>query len=51
MGGLMRDSFARLGRLFTADEGIVIRSVGQLSVAAQTAVIDAIVALLRGEAQ
>ena len=50
-GGLMRDSFVRPGKLFTANEGIVIRSVGQLSSEAHTAVVDAIVNLLRGEAQ
>jgi len=50
-GGLMRDSFARPGKLFTANEGIVVRSVGQLSSEAHSAVVEAIVVLLRGEAQ
>ena len=50
-GGLMRDSFARPGKLFTANEGIVVRSVGQLSSKAHRAVVEAIVALLRGEVQ
>ena len=50
-GGLMRDSFARPGKLFTANEGIVVRSVGQLSSEAHRAVVEAIVTLLRGEAQ
>ena len=50
-GGLMRDSFARPGKLFTANEGIGVRSVGQLSSEAHSAVVEAIVMLLRGEAQ
>ena len=50
-GGLMRDSFVRPGKLFTANEGIVIRSVGQLSAEAHRAVVETIVTLVRGEAQ
>ncbi len=50
-GGLDRDSFVRPGKLFTASEGIVIRSVGQLSSEAHGSVVEAIVTLLRGEAQ
>ena len=50
-GGLERDSFVRPGKLFTANEGIVIRSVGQLSSEAHASVVEAIVTLLRGEAQ
>lgn len=41
-GGLMRDSFVRPGKLFTANEGIVIRSVGQLSSEAHRAVVETI---------
>lgn len=51
MGGLPRDSFARPAKLFTANEGIIVRSVGQLSPQAHGAVVEAIVTLLRGEAQ
>jgi len=47
----MRDSFVRPGKLFTAKEGIVVRSVGQLSQDAHRAAVETIVALLRGEAQ
>ncbi|MBK5255351.1 MAG: type II toxin-antitoxin system PemK/MazF family toxin [Vicinamibacteria bacterium] len=50
-GGLERDSFVRPAKLFTANEGIVIRSVGQLSTEAHGSVVEAIVTLLRGEAQ
>lgn len=50
-GGLMRDSFVRPGKLFTANEGIVVRAVGQLSSEAHGSVVEAIVSLLRGEAQ
>ena len=50
-GGLPRDSFARPGKLFTANEGIIVRSVGQLSTQAHGVVIEAMVMLLRGEAQ
>ena len=50
-GGLERDSFVRPGKLCTANEGIVIRSVGQLSSEAHASVVEAIVTLLRGEAQ
>lgn len=50
-GSLMRDSFVRPGKLFTANEGIVVRSVGQLSPEAHRAAVEAIVTLLRGEAQ
>ena len=49
-GGLMRDSFVRPGKLFTANEGIVVRSVGQLSSNAHRSVVEGIVASLRGEA-
>ncbi len=50
-GGLERDSFVRPDKLFTANVGIVIRSVGQLSSEAHASVVEAIVTLLRGAAQ
>lgn len=50
-GGLERHSFVRPGKLFTANDGIVIRSVGRLSLEAHNSVVEAIVTLLRGEAQ
>jgi mRNA interferase MazF len=47
-GGLPRESFIRPGKLFTASESIVVRSVGQLTSRAHHAVVDAIVNLLKG---
>ena len=47
-GGLQRTSYARPGKLFTANESLVARSAGQLSSRAGGAVVDAVVRLLRG---
>jgi mRNA interferase MazF len=46
-GGLLVASFARPGKLFTANAGLIVRSVGQLNNAALQRVLDAVVALLR----
>jgi mRNA interferase MazF len=46
-GGLLVASFARPGRLFTANGALMIRSVGRLHDAAFGPVLDAVIALLR----
>lgn len=46
-GGLLVSSFARPGRLFTANAGLIVRSVGHLTDATFQRVLDAVVALLR----
>jgi mRNA interferase MazF len=46
-GGLLVASFVRPGKLFTANSGIIVRSVGRLNDAALRRVLDAVVALLR----
>jgi mRNA interferase MazF len=47
-GGLPRDSFVRPGKLFTANESIVVRAVGQLASHAHRAIVDAIIDVLKG---
>jgi mRNA interferase MazF len=46
-GGLLVASFARPGKLFTANAAILVRSVGRLNDAAFQRVLDAVVGLLR----
>ena len=46
-GGLLVPSFVRPGKLFTANSGLIVRSVGRLHDAAPSRVLDAVVALLR----
>jgi mRNA interferase MazF len=46
-GGLLVASFARPGKLFTANAALIVRSVGQLNDAAFQRVLDAVVGLLR----
>lgn len=46
-GGLMVASFARLGKLFTASAGLMVRSVGVLTPGALNLVLSAVVDLLR----
>src|SRR5205823_4627199 len=46
-GGLKGSSFARPGKLFTANAGLMIRSVGRLNDPALRSIVDAVVALLR----
>jgi mRNA interferase MazF len=48
-GGLPRDSFVRPGKLFTANESIVVRQAGTLKPAAYRSVVESVVKLLRGE--
>jgi mRNA interferase MazF len=45
-GGLPRQSFVRPGKLFTASESIVVRSVGHLSREAHRTVVESVVQLL-----
>ena len=45
-GGLPRQSFARPGKLFTANESIVVRRAGVLSPAAHRGIVDAVIGLL-----
>ena len=46
-GGLSRESFVRPAKLFTANEAILVRSVGLLAQPALRAVLDALVRLFR----
>ena len=46
-GGLPRDSFVRPGKLFTASESIVVRTVGQLTSSAHRVVVEAIIKTLK----
>ena len=46
-GGLPLDSFVRPSKLFTANESIIVRQVGQLSDQAHREVVDAVVRLIR----
>jgi mRNA interferase MazF len=46
-GGLMVASFARPGKLFTANAALILRSVGRLNDAAFQRVLDAVIGLLR----
>jgi mRNA interferase MazF len=50
-GGLLVASFARPGKLFTANAGLVVRSVGVLNSSAITRVLSAVVALLQPPAR
>lgn len=45
-GGLLVASFARPGKLFTANAALLVRSVGQLNDAAFQRLLDAVVGLL-----
>lgn len=47
-GGLPLESFVRPSKLFTANDSIIVRQVGQLSDLAHGEVVDAIVRLLQG---
>jgi mRNA interferase MazF len=49
-GGLLVPSFARPGKLFTADGALFVRSVGRLNAAALQRLLDAVVAVLRPSA-
>ena len=46
-GSLMRTSYARPGRLFSANTSLMLRVVGVLSEPKLTTVVDAVVAVLR----
>jgi mRNA interferase MazF len=45
-GGLERDSYARAGKLFTADTGIVLRIAGTLGPQTHRLVVDAAIRIL-----
>ncbi len=46
-GGLLVASFARPGKLFTANDSLMVRAVGRLNSAALQRVVDAVVSVLR----
>src|SRR5579859_2144293 len=46
-GGLLVASYARPGKLFTANESLMVRSLGMLNAAAIQRVIDAVANLIR----
>lgn len=47
VGGLQTFSYARPGKLFTAHDGLMIRSVGKLNVPAFERILSSIISLLR----
>ena len=47
-GGLSLTSYARPGKLFTANDALVVREVGALTDAALDELVNAVVTLLRG---
>jgi mRNA interferase MazF len=49
-GSLLRASYARPGKLFTANDSLVVREVGALKVEVRRTIVDAIEKLLRNEA-
>ena len=49
-GGLPRDSFARPGKLFTANDSIVLRRAGALTAGAHRSIVDGVVRLLQATA-
>ena len=48
-GGLLAASFARPGKLFTANSSLIFRQVGQLQHAAFTRLLDGVIALLNAD--
>jgi mRNA interferase MazF len=46
-GGLLVASFARPGKLFTANAALIVRSVGRLNDAAFQRVLNAVIGVLR----
>jgi mRNA interferase MazF len=48
-GSLMRTSYARPGKLFSANTAIMQRDMGVLNQRKRTAVVDAVIAILRPE--
>jgi mRNA interferase MazF len=48
-GSLRRISYARPGKLFTANESLIAGQAGRLTRAAHREVVDAVVALLRAD--
>lgn len=50
-GGLQRDSYARPGKLFTANASLFVGVLGQLHPSKWSEVIDSVVRLLRPDAQ
>jgi mRNA interferase MazF len=46
-GGLRITSYARPGKLFTANTALLVRSLGKLKPAARQRVLDAVIAILR----
>ena len=49
-GGLSLASYGRLGKVFTANDALIVQEVGALSDHALTELVDAVVRLLRGSA-
>ena len=46
-GSLHRESFVRCGRIFTADQTIILRRAGRVTAVKRRQVIDAVISLLR----
>ena len=47
VGGLQRVSYARPGKLFTANESLIVREVGRLKAEAHRDVVEAVVRLVQ----
>jgi mRNA interferase MazF len=48
-GSLKVTSYARPGKLFTADRTLIVREVGELGAAALTRITDAVVKIIKGQ--
>jgi mRNA interferase MazF len=46
-GGLRRDSVARPGKLFTANQSLFVKAVGNLTAVAHRELVSSVVAVLR----
>lgn len=46
-GSLLRESYARPGKLFTANQGLIVRQVGSLNDEALKRIVEAVVGLLK----
>lgn len=46
-GSLRRESYARPGKLFTADQGLIVRQVGTLNDEALKRIVEAVVGSLK----
>lgn len=50
-GSLNAITYARPGKLFTADKSLIVRQVGELGSAARTRIVDAVVEVIQGQSR